>query len=194
MGTISTTGGSASQDRMKLYVTFRSGHWVLANEKPAIVEMTSDRAVLPTVITKELRRKTPTSPPSQTCLNVLSDSEVGKASSELFHSAWVRSAAWAMKYSGKIALSASTTSAKMISTRAGRQGSQLSCHCLSCVQDLGVHHVVRYPPGQQAGHGGNGALRAAGQGLRGGAADVRRDQDVGRGQQRMPRPGRGPFQ
>ena len=53
-------------------------------------------------------------------------------------------------------------------------------------QDLGVHHVGGHPPGQQLGHRGDRPLRAPGQGLRGGPADVRGDEDVRHAQQRMP--------
>ncbi len=61
-------------------------------------------------------------------------------------------------------------------------------------QDLGVHHVGGHPPGQQLGHRGDRPLRAAGQRLRGGPADVRGDEDVRHGQQRMPAAWRGPLQ
>jgi len=59
------------------------------------------------------------------------------------------------------------------------------------VYDLGlqgrrVHHVGGHPPGQQLGHRGDRTLRAPGQGLGGGAADVRGDEDVRHREQRMP--------
>src|SRR5262252_818290 len=46
------------------------------------------------------------------------------------------------------------------------------------LQGRGVHHVGGYPPGQQLGHRGDRPLRAPGQGLGGGPADMRGDEDV----------------